>query len=146
MAWDYICDTFGELRGNRVTRYTPIEKKAIQWMIDFVEKRRSGMDFAKEFNEILDEFLELFNEIGGFDEDTPLWLNTIGGVHFPQWYRYQQVYWYLHDHVNELTEIQLRNYEQLQEMDFDESFRMVCKTCLEELYKAQHPEENKEKL
>ena len=25
------------LRGKRETRYTPIEKKAIQWMIDFVE-------------------------------------------------------------------------------------------------------------
>lgn len=108
MAYEYLYDTFGELRGKRETRYTPIEKKAIQWMIDFVEKRRTGMDFAKEFNEILDEFSAVFKEIGHFDEDTPLWLNTIGGLHFPRWYQYQQIYWYLHDHYDELTENQLK--------------------------------------
>lgn len=133
MAYEYLSDTFGELRGNRETRYTPIEKKAIQWMIEFVEKRRSGMDFAKEFNEILDEFSALFKEVGHFDEDTPLWLNTIGGLHFPRWYQYQQIYWYLHDHYDELTENQLKNYEQIQEMDIDEDFRKICKTCLAEL-------------
>ena len=70
MAYEYLSDTFGELRNNRKTPYTPIEKKAIQWMIDFVEMRRSGIDFANEFNAILDEFSALFKEIGHFDEDT----------------------------------------------------------------------------
>lgn len=72
MAYEYVSDTFGMLRGDRETRYTPIEKKAIQWMMDFVEKRRSGIDVANEFNLILDEFSALFKEIGHFDEDTPL--------------------------------------------------------------------------
>ena len=139
MAYEYLSDTFGELRSNRKTPYTPIEKKAIQWMIDFVEKRRSGMDFAKEFNDILDEFSALFKEIGHFDEDTPLWLNTIGGLHFPRWYQYQQIYWYLHDHYDELTENQLNNYEQLQKMDIDADFREICRTCLMELDKVSRP-------
>ena len=136
MAYEYLYDTFGELRGKRETRYTPIEKKAIQWMIDFVEKRRSGMVFAKEFNEILEEYTALFREIGHFDEDTPLWLNSLGGLHFLQWYQLQQIYWYLHDHYDELTENQLKNYEQMQKMDIDADFRMICKTCLEELNTA----------
>lgn len=133
MAYEYLLDTYGKSRGDKKTRYTPIEKKAIQWMIDFVEKRRSGMVFAKEFNEILEEYTALFREIGHFDEDTPLWLNTLGGLHFLQWYQLQQIYWYLHDHYDELTENQLKNYEQMQKMDIDEDFRKICKTCLEEL-------------
>lgn len=133
MAYEYLLDTYGKSRGDKKTRYTPIEKNAIQWMIDFVEKRRSGMDFAKEFNEILEEYAALFREIGHFDEDTPLWLNTLGGLHFLQWYQLQQIYWYLHDHYDELTENQLKNYEQMQKMDIDEDFRKICKTCLEEL-------------
>lgn len=136
MAYEYLSDTFGMLRGKRETRYTPIEKKAIQWMIDFVEKRRSGMVFAKEFNEILEEYTALFREIGHFDEDTPLWLNSLGGLHFLQWYQLQQIYWYLHDHYDELTENQLKNYEQMQNMDIDADFRKICKTCLEELNTA----------
>ena len=144
MAYEYLSDTFGELRSNRKTPYTPIEKKAIQWMIDFVEMRRSGIDFANEFNGILDEFSALFKEIGHFDEDTPLWLNTIGGLHFPRWYQYQQIYWYLHDHYDELTENQLKNYEQIQEMDIDEDFRKICKTCLMELDKALYQEVKKD--
>lgn len=144
MAYEYLSDTFGESRSNRKTPYTPIEKKAIQWMIDFVEMRRSGIDFANEFNGILDEFSALFKEIGHFDEDTPLWLNTIGGLHFPRWYQYQQIYWYLHDHYDELTENQLKNYEQIQEMDIDEDFRKICQTCLMELDKALHQEVKKD--
>lgn len=46
MAYEYISDTFGELRGNLKTPYTPIEKKAIQWMTDFVDKCKLGMDFV----------------------------------------------------------------------------------------------------
>jgi len=117
MAYEYLLDTYGKSRGNKKTRYIPIEKKAIQWMIDFVEKRRSGMDFAKEFNEILEEYTTLFREIGHFEEDTPLWLNTLGGLHFLQWYQLQQIYWYLHNHYDELTENQLKNYEQIKKMD-----------------------------
>lgn len=111
-------------------------------MIDFAEKRRSGMDFANEFNDIMDEFSALFKEIGHFDEDTPLWLNTIGGLYFPRWYQYQQIYWYLHDHYDELTENQLKNYEQIKKMDIDADFRKICKTCLEELNKAGRQEVN----
>ena len=133
MAYEYLLDTYGKSRGDKKTRYTPIEKKAIHWMIDFVEKRRFGMDFAKEFNEILEEYTALFREIGHFDEDNPLWLNTLGGLHFLQWYQLQQIYWYLHDHYDELTENQLKNYEQMQQMDIDADFRKICKTCLEEL-------------
>lgn len=133
MAYEYLLDTYGKSRGDKKTRYTPIEKKAIQWMIDFVEKRRSGMVFAKEFNEILEEYTALFREIGHFDEDTPLWLNSLGGLHFLQWYQLQQIYWYLHDHYDELTENQLKNYEQMQKMDIDADFRKICETCLEEL-------------
>lgn len=136
MAYEYLLDTYGKSRGDKKTRYTPIEKKAIQWMIDFVEKRRSGMVFAKEFNEILEEYTALFREIGHFDEDTPLWLNSLGGLHFLQWYQLQQIYWYLHDHYDELTENQLKNYEQMQKMDIDADFRKICKTCLEELNTA----------
>lgn len=136
MAYEYLLDTYGKSRGDKKTRYTPIEKKAIQWMIDFVEKRRSGMVFAKEFNEILEEYTALFKEIGHFDENTPLWLNTLGGLHFLQWYQLQQIYWYLHDHYDELTENQLKNYEQMQKMDIDADFRKICKTCLEELNTA----------
>ncbi len=133
MAYEYLSDLFGKLRGNRKTPYTPIEKKAIQWMKDFVEKRRSGMDFADEFREILREFNAVCDEIGHFNKDTPLWLNTIGGFHFSKWYRYQQVYWYLHDHYDELTESQLEDYRQLQELNYDENFRETCRNCLKEL-------------
>lgn len=88
------------------------------------------------------KFSAAFKEIGHFDEDTPLWLNTIGGLHFPRWYQYQQIYWYLHDHYDELTENRLKNYEQIQEMDIDADFRKICKTCLEELNKAGRQEVN----
>ena len=90
------------------------------------------------------KFSAVFKGIGHFDEDTPLWLNTIGGLHFPRWYQYQQIHWYLHDHYDELTENQLKNYEQIQKMDIDADFRKICKTCLEELNKAGRQEVNED--
>lgn len=140
MAYEYVSDMFGELRGGRETRYTPIEKRAKEWMIALVENRRYGIDFVNEFRDILREFNALIDEIGHFDEDTPLWLNTIGGFHFHRWYQYQQIYWYYRDHIDHLTEAQWKDYDRLMELDIDERFREVCETCLTELYKVQHPE------
>ena len=64
---------------------------------------------------------------------------------FSKWYRYQQVYWYLHDHLDELADSQLEDYRQLQELNYDENFRETCRNCLKELDKTAHQEIKEDK-
>lgn len=90
--FDYILDTFGKFR-KRKTRFTEIEEKAITLLKSFVSGEIDGKEFALAFDRIRISFIELTEKDGQtvIDEDTPLWLNSLLGLHFMKWFKFQQL-------------------------------------------------------
>lgn len=134
MSFDYIFDTFGKLR-NRKTRFTELESVATKLISGFVNGKINDKEFATSFEKVRCRFIELMNENGKivFDKDTPLWLNSFIGLHYIDWYSYQQVKWYLEQYPEELRgEIQER-FGRIQKMNYDEQFTKICKEVLKEL-------------
>ena len=141
MSFDYISDTFGKFR-NRETPYTELEKEAFGLMSSFVNGSMSNKEFALAFKEVRRKFIELFDAAGRtFNEDTPLWLNSLLGFHFVDWYRYQQVKWYFEEHPDELVGDMKSEFEEIQAMGHDERFLRTCKSVLKELSSKGEEEE-----
>lgn len=137
MSFEYISDIFGRFRKNRKTRFTDVEKKAKELLKAHVSGTISDKDFAQKFHNVGTEF-RLLCEVDGqttIDEDTPLWLNQLYGLHFIKWLQWQQVKWYFEAHPDELAGQKKEQFTRLQEMSFDENFLSVCKTTLQELDK-----------
>lgn len=134
MSFDYIFDTFGKLR-NRKTRFTELENEATKLISGFVNGTLDDREFATSFEKVRCRFIELMNKNGEivFDKDTPLWLNSFIGLHYIDWYRYQQVKWYIEQNPEELRgEIQER-FGRIQKMNYDEQFTKICQDVLKEL-------------
>lgn len=135
MSFDYLDDIFGKFREGRTTRFTAIEKKAIELLISFVQGSMYDKDFASAFDEVRKEFIKL-TEVNGqitIDEDTPLWLNSLLGLHFIKWCQFQQVKWYFEEHPDKLVGDSLRQFERIQRMGIDEQFKETCRKTLAEL-------------
>lgn len=95
MKINYIFDLFGRFR-KRKTRFTEIEDKAISLLSSFVDGTMSGKEFALSFDDIRKDFIALTKKDGQtvIDEDTPLWLNSLLGLHYMKWLKFQQLKWY----------------------------------------------------
>ena len=140
MSFDYVSDTFGKFR-NRETPYTELEKKAFGLMSSFVNGSMSNKEFALAFNEVRRKFIELFDAEGGFNQNTPLWLNSLLGFHFEDWYRFQQLKWHFEEHPDELVGDTKRRFEEIRAIGYDERFLRTCKHVLKELSSKGEEEE-----
>ena len=134
MAFDYILDTFGKFKKRR-TRFTELEEKAISLLTSFVNGTMGGKEFALAFEGIRRNFIELTEKDGQtvIDEDTPLWLNSLLGLHYMEWLKFQQLKWYFEKHPNELVGEMKARFENIRQMGYDERFLKTCKSVLREL-------------
>mgnify|MGYP006873000455 CR=1 FL=1 len=134
MSFDYILDTFGKFR-KRKTRFTELEEKALSLLSSFVDRDMSSKEFAVAFDGIRKNFIELTEKDGQkvIDEDTPLWLNSLLGLHYMKWLQFQQVNWYFEEHPDKLVGGMKDRFDELQQMGYDERFVETCKNVLKEL-------------
>ena len=137
MSFDYVLDLFGEFRKGKKTRFTDVETTAKDLLDKFVKGEISNKDFAdgfvsvgKRFNELMDNGNETV-----FDEDTPLWLNSLLGLHFVEWLRFQRIEQYFQEHPEELVGGRVAVFEELKERQYTEKFKDVCANVISELEK-----------
>lgn len=134
MSFDYVLDTFGKFR-KRKTRFTGLEEKVVSLLTSFVDGTMDCKEFATAFDGIRKNFIELTKKDGQtvIDEDTPLWLNSLLGLHFMKWLQFQQLKWYFEEHPEELVGEMEARFENIQQMGYDERFIETCKNVLKEL-------------
>lgn len=134
MSWDYLDDVYGKSR-ERKTRFTDLEAEAKALLTSFVKCSISNREFVQAFNEVEAKYVELttVNGHSSIDQDTPLWLNMLLGLHFVKWYRYQQVKWYFEEHPEKLTGETQEEFYHIQQMGIDDDFRNKCYLVLKEL-------------
>lgn len=134
MSFDYILDTFGKFR-KRETRFTELEEKAVSLLTSFVNGKMDSKEFAVAFDDVRKDFIGLTKKDGQtvIDEDTPLWLNSLLGLHYMKWLQFQQVKWYFDEHPDELVGEMKDRFDELQHMGYDERFIETCKSVLKEL-------------
>ena len=134
MSFDYILDTFGKFR-KRKTRFTELEEKAVSLLTSFVDGTMGSKELALAFDGIRKNFIKLTEKDGQavIDEDTPLWLNSLLGLHFMKWLKFQQLKWYFEEHPDELVGEMESRFEDIQQMGYDERFIETCKSVLKEL-------------
>lgn len=134
MSFDYILDTFGKFR-KRETRFTELEEKAVSLLTSFVNGKMDSKEFAVAFDDVRKDFIGLTKKDGQtvIDEDTPLWLNSLLGLHYMKWIQFQQVKWYFDEHPDELVGEMKDRFDELQHMGYDERFIETCKSVLKEL-------------
>ena len=134
MAFDYILDLFGKNRKRR-TRFSDVEQKAIELLKSFIDDSICDRDFAMEFDKVRVEFCKLMDDNGQttIDEDTPLWLNSLLGIHFLDWLKVQRLKWYFEEHPDELVGDTKDRFTNIMEMGHDQRFRRTCKNLLNEL-------------
>ena len=134
MSFDYISDTYGKFR-KRKTRFTELEEKAVSLLTSFVNGTMSSKEFAIAFNDVRKNFIELTKEDGQtvIDEDTPLWLNSLLGLHYVKWYQFQQLKWHFEEHPDELVGEMKSRYEEISQMGYDERFVETCRSVLKEI-------------
>ena len=133
MSLNYIFDLFGRCR-KRKTRFTEIEEKVISLLSSFVDGTMSGKEFALSFDDIRKDFIALTKKDGQtvIDEDTPLWLNSLLGLHYMKWLKFQQLKWYFEEHPDELVGEMKSRYNEIRQMGYDEKFNYICKKVLKE--------------
>lgn len=134
MSFDYLDDVFGKFR-KRKTRFTGLEKKAVELLVAFVDGTLDYKQFAQSFLEVGNEFNQLtkVDGISVIDEDTPLWLNMLLGNHFFDWLKFNQVRWYFEDHPEEFVGESKQQFENLERRDYDGRFRRTCQEVLKEV-------------
>lgn len=134
MGFNYVSDIYGKNRGGE-TRFTQLEKKAINLLSSFVYKRIGERVFAFAFDDIRKQFIELIKVNGevAIDEDTPIWLNSLIGFYFMDWRKVQQLKWYFEEHPDELIGEMKERYDSIIQMGHDQRFLQACKNILEEL-------------
>lgn len=94
-----------------------------------------GKEFALAFDCIRISFIELTEKDGQtvIDEDTPLWLNSLLGLHFMKWFKFQQLKWYFEEHPEELVGETKARFDDIRQMGYDERFMETCNSVLKEL-------------
>ena len=136
MSFDYILDTFGKSR-KRKTRFTELEEKTVSLLTSFVDGTLDSKDFALAFDGIRKKYIELTENDGQtvIDEDTPLWLNTLLGLHYIKWLQFQQLKWYFEEHPDELVGEKKARFNDIQQMGYEKRFVETCRSVLRELTK-----------
>lgn len=136
MSFDYMLDTFGKFR-KRNTRFTELEEKAVSLLTSLVDGTMGSKDFALAFDGIRKNFIEIIEKDGQtvIDEDTPLWLNSLLGLHYIKWLQFQQLKWYFEEHPDELVGEKKARFKDIQQMGYDERFVETCRNILRELAK-----------
>ena len=134
MIFDYFKKLFGRER-KRKTRYSDLETKAKEIIASYVNGTIGDKEFARAFHEIGITFRELSQTNGEttIDQDTPLWLNSLLGLHFVDWLNYQKIKWYFEAHPEEFTEERKIQFSQMQMLSYDERFRDACENVLKAL-------------
>jgi len=124
LPFDYVLDLFGKFRKQK-TRFTELEEKAISLLTSFVNGSMDNKEFAIAFDDIRKNFIELTKKDGEvvFDEDTPLWLNSLWGMHYIKWLDFQRLKWYYEEHPDELVGETKARFEQVRQMGYDEMKR-----------------------
>lgn len=137
MSFEYIPDLYGKLRRGKYTRFTELEQTAKLLMRQFVNGNLNNKDFAIEFKKVGDTYHKLTTEsnVSRIDEDTPLWLNSLLGFHFIDWYRFQRIEQYFNEHPEELYGERLSNYKELKKQNYTAKLKYVCSITLSELEK-----------
>ena len=134
MSWDYLNDIFGRFRKKK-TRFTDIEVKAKKLLSSFLKGEISDKEFASAIEEVRSKYIELttVNGQSTIDQDTPLWLNMLLGLHYGEWLNYQRIKWYFEEHPEELTGETRERFLHIQSMGHEETFKDTCRTILKEL-------------
>lgn len=137
MSFDYVLDLFGEFRKGKKTRFTDVETTAKDLLDKFVKGEISNKDFADGFVSVGKRFTELMDNGNEtvFDEDIPLWLNSLLGLHFVEWLRFQRIEQYFQEHPEELVGERVAVFEELKERQYTEKFKDVCANVISELEK-----------
>ena len=86
------------------------------------------IDVGKRFNELMDNGNEIV-----FDEDTPLWLNSLLGLHFTDWLQFQRIEQYFQEHPEELVGERAATFANLKQRQYTEKFKAVCANVISEL-------------
>lgn len=139
MSFDYLSDIYGKYRINKETRFSNVESKAISLIKSFVDGAIDNRRFAKQFNDVRVEFLNLMKNDGEMviDQDTPLWLNRFLGFHFVDWLKIQPYKWQIEvqaaAHPEQVTD-EVRAIQQKIEA-FEDRFVATCRSVLRELEK-----------
>lgn len=135
MSFDYVSDLFGKFRKGKRTRFTELEENAKSLIRQFVNGDLSNKEFATEFKGVGRRLNELTDDGENIviDEDTPLWLNSLLGLHFIDWLRYQQVEQYFEEHPDELIGQTALTFEELKRRCYTEKFKQTCNNVLSEL-------------
>ena len=104
-------------------------------LTSFVNGKTDSKEFAVAFDNVRKIFIELTEKDGQMviDEDTPLWLNSLLGLHYMKWLKFQQVKWYFEEHPDELVGETKARFDELKQMNYDERFAYTCKSILKEL-------------
>ena len=133
MSWDYLNDFFGKFR-NKKTRFTDIEVKAKKLLSSFLKGEISDKEFASAIEEVRSKFIELttVNGQSTIDQDVPLWLNMLLGLHYGERLNYQRIKWYFEEYPEELTGENQYEFRRIQDMGYDEMFKDACITVLKE--------------
>ncbi|GEM_PF-954742 len=137
MSFCNFSDLFGRFRKRKKTRFTDLETTAKELLEKFVRGEIGNKEFADAFNNVGKRFNELMdngNEIV-IDKDTPLWLNSLLGLHFVDWLKYQRVEQYFQEHPEELVGESAATFERLKQRKYTDKFRAVCANVLSELDK-----------
>ena len=137
MSFDFISNLFGIFRKEKTTRFTDLENTAKDLLAKFVDGKISNKEFAEEFKNVGKRFNELMDngkEIV-INADTPLWLNSLLGLHFIDWLKYQKIEQYFEEHPEELYGERKATFEGLKKRGYTEKFKSVCANVIAELNK-----------
>ncbi len=136
MSYDYLDDLFGKARGQRTTRFSDVEAKAVGLIRRWAEGNIDEDAFAESFRGVQQEFSGLLGEGNAYtiDEDTPLWLLQFISNRFIRWHQFHQLKRRVESDPSVLSDEGMRrNYAAICRMGIDEEFMDACRLCLREL-------------
>ncbi len=131
MSYDYINDTFGEVVKTS-PKYQEVENEAIKLLLGVVKNCISYDEIFEGFESVRRRLVELDDHTTG--PGYPLWLSEFLAFHFLKWrdwYLLQKMYKEHPEQFN--TEDMQMEYQEIKEMEIDESFFETCTYCLREL-------------
>ena len=132
MSYDYLDDLFGKARGQRTTRFSDVEAKAVGLIRRWAEGSIDEDAFAEGFRGVQQEFSGLLGDT--IDEDTPLWLLQFISNRFIRWHQFHQLKRRVESDPSVLSDEGMRrNYAAICRRGLDAEFMDASRLCLREL-------------